>query len=96
MWLALTFFPIENPSALTRLRSLLSPFMKNIQNCYQDGEIRRPERSHICEDVINTASSWVNPELKNELNQLICQPSNNSLKLEHRALENFNIRFTWT
>ena len=42
-WLKLSFFPIENTEELATLRSLMTPFMKNICRCYETKDIDTEE-----------------------------------------------------
>ena len=92
-WLKLSFFPIENTEELKKLRSLMTPFMKNISSCYETKEIGKKRRKRICKDIINTASSHVNPELKKKLDDVIFQiESNNTLKLQQEDLQNISLK----
>ena len=71
----------------------MTPFMKNICKCYQTGKIKKGEKKNICNEIINSASSYVDPELKAKLNDIIFQAeSNKTLKLQQEDLENFNLR----
>ena len=99
VWLALCFFPIENHQELTRLQTLLSPFMRNIQKCFVTKSPNIWQRRTICENIVNSASSVVDPNLRNELNRLINQPQNElslghkqQLQLDHRLAESLFIR----
>ena len=92
-WLKLSFFPIENTEELKKLRSLMTPFMKNISRCYETKHIDGEEKKRICKDIINTASSYVNPELKKKLDDVIFQiESNNTLKLQQEDLQNISLK----
>ena len=93
-WLKLSFFPIESQEELKTLRSLMTPFMKNICRCYETKEIyEEEEKKRICDEIIRTASSYVNPELKRKLDCIIFQVgSNNTLKIQQEDLENFSLR----
>ena len=93
------FFPIENVTELARLRSLMSPFMTNIQKCFdvrnhstilKENVVDQKER--IADDVINSVSSFVEPELLNGLNRIIAKPRNRTLGLEQNALRQMSIR----
>lgn len=92
VWLAISFFPIEHHDVFTRLRELLSPFMKNIQKCYTNQYIDGRERGIICDEIINSASSIVNPTLLSRLNRLINQQQN-ELSLEHQRQRQLNIGY---
>ena len=75
------------------MRSLMTPFMQNICKCYQTGQIEWEKKENICDEIIKTASPYVNPELKIKLNAIIFQTeSNKTLKLQQQDLENFNLR----
>ena len=89
MWLALAFFPVEDEAELTRMRALLSPFMKNVRKC---GEMNRKGRARIVNDITNTASSDVDQELIDRLNRVMNRAENGTLNLEHNALRAMNIR----
>ena len=92
-WLKLSFFPIENTEELKKLRSLMTPFMKNICRCYETKKIEKKERKRICDDIINTASSYVNPELKKKLDHVIFElGSNKTLKLQQEDFENISLK----
>ena len=68
--------------------------MQNICKCYQTGKIEKEQKNKICDEIISTASSYVDPGLKAKLNDVIFQTeSNKTLKLQQDALENFNLRF---
>ena len=66
--------------------------MKNVQKCYEIGYIDRRRRGIICDEVINSASSIVNPSLLFELNRLINLP-HNELGLEHQRKLQLNIEY---
>ena len=71
----------------------MTPFMKNICRCYETKKIDQEEKKRICNDIINTASSYVNPELKKKLDRVIFQvQSNNTLKLQQQDLENISLK----
>ena len=92
-WLKLSFFPIESEEELETLRSLMTPFMKNICRCYKTEYIDDKEKERICDDIISTTSSYVNPELKKKLDRVIFQvQSNNTLKLQQQDLENITLK----
>ena len=86
------FYPIEDQAELMRLRSLMSPFMINIQKCF-DPRVVPDDREQIFNDVINSISSVVDPALLNGLNQVITHPENRTLDLEQRALRQISIRY---
>ena len=91
--MALTFFPIEDANELEELRKLKSPFMMNISKCFETGEIEEDEMKKICEEIVKTASSYVDPELQAKLDHVIFQDvSNDTLKKEHQALGNFDMK----
>ena len=92
-WLTLTFFPIEDAKDLKEMRKLRSPFMVNISKCFQTGKIEKDEMKKICEQIVKTASSHVDPNLQAKLKHVIFQDaSNETLKNEHEALKNFNMK----
>ena len=93
-WLKLCFFPIENIEDLATLRKMMTPFMKNICRCYEIKTIDREEKERICGEIIKTASTYVNSELKSKLDHLITHQidSKNNLKLQQRNLENISLR----
>ena len=71
----------------------MTPFMQHICKCYQTGQIEEEEKEKICNEIIQTASSYLNPRLKDKLNDIILRTeSNEKLRLQHEALENFNLR----
>ena len=71
----------------------MTPFMRNICRCYETKNIYEKEKKSICDDIINTASSDVNPELKAKLDHVIFQVgSNETLKLQQQDLENISLR----
>ena len=102
--MALTFFPVEDANELEKLRKLRSPFMVNISKCFQTGTFkdvdkmfdkiisRLNEKCHISYEIVKTASPDINPELKARLKHVIMQNESNTLKLEHEALGQFNMR----
>ena len=92
VWLALTFFPIEDGVELTRLRAVLSPFMLNVRKFGEYNGIDGTERVRICDDIINTASSDVDQELIDRLNRVMIRPDNEKINLEHDRLRAMNIR----
>ena len=84
--------PIENNTELTKLRSLMSSFMINIQKCFDSKELSQTKIKQICDDVINTTSPVVDPELLNCLNQIFARPENRTLGLEHDLVRQISIR----
>ena len=71
----------------------MTSFMKNICRCYETKKIEKEEMKRICYDIISTASSYVNPELKKKLDRVIFQiQSNNTLKLQLKDLENISLK----
>ena len=90
-WLKISFFPIESREELQELRSLMTPFMKNVCRCYETEEIEKEERKRICDGIINTASSYVNSELKKKLDHVILN-SIDFLKLQLKDLENISLK----
>ena len=89
VWLALTFFPIEDDAELTQLRALLSPFMNNVRKCTEfNGDYRDTAGK---DDIINTASSAVDQELIDRLGRVMIRTDNGTLNLEHDRLR-ANIR----
>ena len=92
-WLAITFFPIEDEKKLEELRKLKSPFMMNISKCFETGKIEEDEMKKICEEIVKTASSYVDPRLQAKLKHVIFQDgSNETLKNQHEALAKFNMK----
>ena len=91
VFLAIFFFPIETHSELTRLRRLLSPFMKLIQKCYLNKTVFLKNRMRICQEIIFNASSDVDPNLVTELNRLTNLTSS-ELASEHQLQRQFNRR----
>ena len=91
--MALTFFPIEDGKELKELRKLKSPFMVNITKCFQTREIGKDDMEKICEQIVKTASSHVDPRLQAKLKHVIFKDgSNETLKKEHEALGKFNMK----
>ena len=70
----------------------MTPFMQNICKCYRTGELEKEEKQSICDKIIKMASSFVDPELKVKLNEVIFQTEAHTLKLQQDALEDFNLR----
>ena len=65
----------------------------NISKCFQTGKIKRDEMKLICEEIVKTASSQIDPKLQAKLKHVIFQDvSNDTLKKEHEALGNFNMK----
>ena len=89
------FYPIEDQAELARLRSLMSPFMISIQKCFSTTEYQDPnqQKEQIFDDVINSISPIVDPELLNGLNQIIAQPENSTIGLEQGALRQISRRY---
>ena len=94
VWLALTFFPVEDDAELTRLRALLSPFMRNVRKCgeFNGGVLDNTERERIANDIINTASSDVDQELIDRLGRVMIRAENGTINAEHDRLRAMNIR----
>ena len=86
------FFPIENHNELTRLNRLLSPFMKSIRKCFISENIRSGQKSILCDAVINSASSIVDPNLLAELNRLTNLRQQNELVLGHQQQRQLSIK----
>ena len=56
-------------------------------------EITEKERKLVCDDIIKTASSYIDPELRKKLDNAIFQvESNETLKLQQQDLENISLR----
>ena len=92
-WLALTFFPIEDTKELEELRELRSPFMMSIARCFQTDKLEKDEMKAICKQIVKNASSYINPNLRAKMEGIIFQNLlNETLKKEHKALEQFNIQ----
>ena len=70
----------------------MSPFMINIQKCFDHTKLNRNQKEQIVDDVITSISSFIAPELLNGLNQIIVQPENTTLGLERDALRQISIR----
>ena len=65
----------------------------NISKCFQIDEYKYGEMKTICEQVVKTASSYVDPKLQAKLQHVIFQDaSNETLKNEHEALAKFNMK----
>ena len=92
VWLAITFFPIENQNELTRLRRLLSPFMESVRKCYVNEYIGPRQRETLCDAVINSVSSTVDPNLLVELNRLINLSQHNELVLGHQQQRQLSMK----
>ena len=71
----------------------MSPFMIKIQKCFTTTNLDQQERVRICDEILNSISPVVDPELLNGLNQIIGQPENRTLDLEQRALRQISIRY---
>ena len=89
------FYPIEDEFELATLRSLISPFMINIQKCFSTSFLDRHERGRIVDDVINSISPVVDRALLNSLNRIIGQPENRTLCLEQGALRQISLRLIY-
>ena len=70
----------------------MTPFMKNVCRCYETKDIEEEEKERICDDIIDTASSYVNPELKTKIDNVIFQVGSNTLKVQHQDLEKINLK----
>ena len=67
--------------------------MVNITKCFQTGKIGKDDMKKICEQIVKTASSHVNPQFKAKLQDVIFQDgSNETLKNEHEALGKLNMK----
>ena len=86
------FFPIKSNFELARLRSLMSPFMVNIQKCFNFTEHDGAVRERIVDGVINSIDQIVDPELLDGLNQIMMRPGNITLCHEHDALRQISLR----
>ena len=91
----MTFFPIEDEAELTQLRALLSPFMQHVRKCGEmNGNYRLADaRGRIIDDIINTASSDVDPDLIDGLSRVMVRPENQTLNAEHKLLRGINRRW---
>ena len=87
------FYPGEDQAELTRLRSFMSSFMINIQKCFSTPNLDKQQRVQICDEILNSISPVVDPELLNGLNQIIGQPENRTLGLEQNALHQISLRY---
>ena len=87
------FYPIEDQAEIARLRSSMSPLMISIQKCFSPKSLFQVQREQICDDVINSISPVVDPELLNGLNQIITQVENETLGLERDALRQISLRY---
>ena len=65
--------------------------MQNICKCYQNRTLEKEKKERICDDIIKTASFYVNPELKEKLNDIIIK-SNEVFIDQQNKLENFDLR----
>ena len=67
--------------------------MNEISKCFQTGESEEDEMKKICEEIVKTASSHVDPKLQAKLQHVIFKDgSNETLKNEHEALGKFNMK----
>ena len=89
------FYPIEDQTELVRIRSFMSPFMINIQKCFSPKELYGHQKEQICDDVLNSINSAVNPALMTGLNGIIEKPENRTLGLEQGALRQISLRYFW-
>ena len=65
--------------------------MVNISKCFSTGDIM--DMKGICEQIVKTASSRIDPEMQAKLKHVIFQKlSNETLKNEHKALKDFNMK----
>ena len=92
VWLSLTHFPIENDNELKKLRDLLPQFLKNVQRCYSAGVLSQDEKIQLCNDILNTITSNIKPELVNAIFQCVSRPENRTLDLERNALQQMSLR----
>ena len=90
MWLSLTFYPIEDDTMVQRLRQRLSTFLRAIQKCSLSMDYDGITKELICDEIINTASSDVDNQLKNDLNDLMRQHDQQALHEQHNALIDVN------
>ena len=89
------FFPIEDQSELARLRSFMSPFMISIRKCFSTiyNIFDHTQVNRVCDDVLRSISSAVNPELLTGLNRIIARPENITIGLEQDALRRISLRY---
>ena len=87
------FFPIETTSELRRLRQLLSPFLKSIQKCFTNKQLTIEERRAIYDEIINTASSTLDPLLINSLARFSNPANPDTVSMEHQAFRRINLRY---
>ena len=92
-WLALTFFPIEDLKELEEMRKLRSEFMVNISKCFRTCKLDKDKMKEICEQIIKTVSFHrLDTDLQAKMEHIIFQNnSNETLKIEHEALVQFNM-----
>lgn len=91
---------------LEKLRRYLSPFLKAIQKCSSNtrtyqmravaapcaGENLQKNKERICDEIINTASSHVDSQLRNDLSELMQRQDQRTLNKENKSLENISRR----
>ena len=98
-WLPLTFYPIEDPTALDEMRDLMSPFMRAIKKCTKlsiklsmSSFAVKDEREAVFDEIIRTASSDVDQKLLDKLHAVMARPGQKHVKGEHELLKNMNMR----
>ena len=86
--MGLTFYPIEDTTALEAFRQRLSPFMKAIQKTTTSEDFEAQEEiESIFDEIINTARSYNGEDqLSAEWYQYIRNTSNRTLGKEHDQL----------
>ena len=67
----------------------------NISKCFQTGRIEKDEMKEICARIVQTASSYVDPNLQAKLRHVIYHATNETLKHEHEALRQINMKWVY-
>ena len=92
-WLPLTFYPIEDPTALDEMRDLMSPFMRAIKKCTDLSSFAvKDEREAVFDEIIRTASSGVDQKLLDKLHAVMARPGQKHVTGEHELLKKMNMR----
>ena len=87
VWMGLTFYPIEDSTALEELRRQLCPFMTAIQKTTESRLDVLGFKELICNEIIETArSNQINNQLSREWYHFIRNPLNLTLESEHKNL----------
>ena len=85
VWMGLTFYPIEDSTALEELRRQLCPFMKALRRTTEG--YKQKYVYSICNKIIETArSNQINNQLSRQWFDYIRTPLNRTLDEEHDNL----------